>query len=245
MLNKSISVILPAYNEEEGIRPAVLEVNDYLKNKFKDYEILVVSEGSTDNTGGVVRQLEKKISKVKLFLKQEWTGLGGALRTGFKNASKELIFYTDADRQFDIRELDKLLPMIGQYDVVTGFRIKRNDASIRSLMSALYNLTMRLLFGVRVKDVNCAFKLYRREVIKKINFLPNVTEGIINIEIYCAALKNNYSIGEVGVHHYPRQTGSPNSETRLFGNIVFINPKFVFRFIKDAVKIFKKIHEKN
>lgn len=242
MFTKSISVILPAYNEEGGIRESVLGADNYLKNNFRDYEILVVSEGSTDNTGGVVRQLEKEIKAAKLFLRKEWTGLGGALRTGFKNASKELIFYTDADRQFDIRELDKFMPLIDRYDVVTGFRIKRNDASIRSLMSSLYNWTMKILFGVRVKDVNCAFKLYKREVIEKIDFLPNVTEGIINIEIYRAALKNNYTIGEMGVHHYPRQTGSPNSETKLFGNIVFINPKFVFRYLKDAVKILKKIY---
>lgn len=108
-MNKSISVFLPAYNEEENISDSILEVEGYLKSRFKDYEIIIVSEGSTDRTNDIVRELQRKIPELILFVKNFSFGYAGALRTGFQNSKKDLIFYTDADRQFDIKELDKLL----------------------------------------------------------------------------------------------------------------------------------------
>ena len=246
--NKSISVFFPAYNEEENIRDVVLEANEYLKPRFKDYEILVISCASTDRTNAITLELAKSIPQLRLVTKDVNTGYAGSLRAGFLNASKELIFYTDGDHQFDIKELDKLLPLIEKYDIVTGHKIKRNDPLMRLWMSWLYNRVMRLLFGLRglkVKDVNCAFKLYKREVIKKVNFLPNLTQGVINTEIYVSALQNGYKIGEVPVNHYSRTKGSGgDAEIGPRGGrfFAFVRPVIIWRFLKDTFYLWRKVY---
>ena len=243
MIDKSISVFLPAYNEEENIRDIVVEIDGYLKSHFKDYEILVVSEGSKDKTNDIVRDLQKTISQLRLLAKSDNFGYAGALRTGFKNSTKELIFYTDGDRQFDIAEMDHLLPLISKYDIVTGYKIKRHDPLMRIWTSKIYNWTMRLLFGLNVKDINCAFKLYRREVIKKVDFLPDLTQGVINVEVYLTALRNGFTIGEVGVHHFHREKGKTDAEIGGRGKIIaFVRPRIIWGFIKDTIQVWKKFH---
>jgi len=240
-INKSISVFLPAYNEEKSIRKGILEISSYLKSRFKDYEILIISEGSIDKTNEIVRDLQKEIGNLKLFAKDKSYGYAGALRTGFKNSTKKLIFYTDGDRQFDIKEMDKLLALIDRYDIVTGYKIKRNDPLMRIWMSDLYNLTMRLVFGLKLKDVNCAFKLYHKHVIENINFLPDLTQGVINAEIYLTAYKKGYTIGEVGVHHFHRTEGFASSEFGKRGKIIaFVRPKTIIGFLMDTFKLWKK-----
>lgn len=234
---------MPAYNEEENIRDLVFEINDYLKNRFQDHEILIVSEGSTDKTNEIVKELEGQIPHLKLLARPENFGYAGALRTGFTNSKKDLIFYTDGDRQFDIKELDLLLPMIEKYDIVTGYKIKRHDPLMRIWTSKIYNWTMRLLFGLKVKDVNCAFKLYRREVIDKVDFLPSLTQGVINVEIYLTGLKNGFTIGEVGVHHFHRAKGKTDAEIGGRGKIIaFVKPRIIWGFIKDTFKVWRKFY---
>lgn len=241
--NKSISVFLPAYNEEENIKDIVLEVSDYLKKRFKDYEILVISHGSTDSTNAVVCRLTKFVENLKLVSEDKNIGYANVLRSGFKNSSKELIFYTDGDRQFNIEELDNLLPLIDKYDIVTGYKLKRNDPLVRIWMSWFYNLTMRWIFGLKLRDINCAFKLYKREIVDRVNFLPDLTQGVINAEIYLSALKNGYTIGEIGVHHYHRIKGFADSEFGRRGKIIaFVRLRVIVGFLKDTYKLWKKIH---
>jgi len=243
MIDKSISVVIPAYNEEENIQEAIIAINNYLKPRFKDYEILIVSEGSTDGTDKIVKELAVDIKNIRLLSNPNNFGFGGALKTGLTSAKKELIFYTDADMQFDINELDKLLPMIERYDIVTGFKMKRNDPLMRAWMSWLYNVAMRTLFGLKLKDINCAFKLYKREVIEKVDFLPNLTQGVVNAEVYASALKKGFTIGEVGVRHFARQKGNANAEVGGRGKIIaFVRPKIVLEFLKDTIKLWKKLH---
>lgn len=243
MMDKSISVFIPSYNEEDNVCNAVLEINDYLKSRFKDYEILVVSEGSTDRTNEIVEELKKEIPQLRLLARPKNFGYAGSLRTGFKNAKKELIFYTDGDRQFDIKELDLLLPLISKYDIVTGYKLKRFDPFIRAWTSKFYNWTMRLLFRLKVGDINCAFKLYRREVIDKVNFLPGLTQGVINAEIYVTAVKNGFMIREVGVHHFPRTKGRSGAEMGSLGKFIgLVRPSIILAFLKDTVKLWKKFH---
>ncbi len=242
-MDKSISVFVPAYNEEENIRDVVLEINGYLKSRFKDFEILVISEGSKDRTNDIVRELQSIIPQLRLLAKSENSGYAGALRTGFKNSTKELIFYTDGDRQFNIAEMDRLLPLIDKYDIVTGYKIKRHDPLMRIWMSKIYNWTMRLLFGLKVRDVNCAFKLYRREVIDKVDFLPGLTQGVINAEVYLTALKNGFTIGEAPVHHFDREKGKTDAEIGKRGKIIaFVRPRIILGFIKDTTQVWKKFH---
>ena len=242
-MNKSISIFIPCYNEEENVRDAVTKINNYLKTRFQDYEILVVSEGSVDRTNEITKELQKTIPQLRLLTEPKNFGYAQVLRSGFKNSKKELIFYTDGDLQFDINELDLLLPLITKYDIVTGYKLKRFDPLMRAWTSKIYNWTMRLLFGLKVRDINCAFKLYRREVIDAVNFLPDLTQGVVNVEIYVTALRKGFTIGEVGVHHFPRTKGI--AEAQIWGGgkfFAFIRPAVVLGFLKDTLKVWKKFH---
>ncbi len=242
-MNQSISVFIPCYNEEENVREAVMKINNYLKPRFQNYEILVVSEGSIDRTNEITTELQKDIPQLRLIAKPKNFGYAQVLRDGFKNSRKELIFYTDGDMQFDINELDLLLPLISKYDIVTGYKLKRFDPLMRAWTSKIYNWTMRLLFGLKVKDINCAFKLYRRKVIDVVNFLPDLTQGVVNVEIYLTALRNGFTIGEIGVHHYPRTRGVAEAQIWAGGKIfAFIRPAIIFGFLKDTIKVWKKFH---
>lgn len=242
-MQQSISVFVPAYNEEENIHDVAVEINDYLIPHFADYEILIISEGSADRTNEIVKELQKDIPRLRLLARPENFGYAGALRTGFKNSKKDLIFYTDGDRQFDIKELDHLIPLIEKYDIVTGYKIKRHDPLMRIWTSKIYNWTMRLLFGLKVKDVNCAFKLYKKEVIDKVEFLPNLTQGVINVEVYLTALKNGFTIGEVGVHHFHRAGGQSGAEIGGGGKIfALVRPRVIWGFIKDTFSVWRKFY---
>ncbi len=248
MYQKSISVFFPSYNEEENVRETVLSAHEYLKPRFADYEILVISCASTDRTGEIVKELMKTIPHLRLITGPVNPGYAFSVRTGFLTAlesKKDLIFYTDGDRQFDIKELDNLLPLIDRYDIVTGFKIERNDPVMRSWMSWVYNLTMRLLFHVRVRDVNCAFKLYKREVIESVHFIPSLTQGVINTEVYASAMKHGYTIAEVPVHHYARMKGNGGDARigpRNSSFFAFVRPVIIWRFLKDTVHLWRKVH---
>src|SRR3989338_608585 len=168
---RSIWFFVRVYNEEGSVRAIAEEVSRYLQAKFVDYEILLItSEASTDGTNDIVKELKGEIPHLRAVNRGAAIGYAGALRTGFTNATKELIFFTDGDRQFDINELDLLLGLIDRFDIVTGYKLKRNDPLMRIWMSWLYNITMRWLFGLQLRDINCAFKLYRRRVIEAVDF---------------------------------------------------------------------------
>ncbi len=247
MNNQSISVFFPSYNEEDNVRESVLSAHEYLKSRFKDYEILVVSCASKDRTNEITEELMKTVPNLRLITGPVNPGYAFSVRTGFLNSKKDLIFYTDGDRQYRIKELDNLLPLLSDYQVVTGYKIQRNDPLMRTWMSWIYNTTMRLLFGLKLVDVNCAFKLYKREVIDKVNFLPSITQGVINAEIYVSALENGYRIGEVAVNHYPRAKGS-GGDARIGPEggkfFAFVRPVIIWRFLKDTINLWRKIHGK-
>ena len=146
MYQKSISVFFPSYNEEENVRETVLSAHEYLKPRFKDYEILVISCASKDRTNEITEELIKTTPNLRLVTGPVNPGYAFSVRTGFLNAlksKKDLIFYTDGDRQFDIKELDLLLPLIEKYDIVTGYKIKRHDPLMRIWTSRRLVATMR------------------------------------------------------------------------------------------------------
>ena len=195
----SISVILPALNEQENIKKCVLSATKYLERRFDDYEILVVNGASTDNTEEIVKKLAKNDKHIKLINRKK-LGYGVGLRAGVAHASKELIFYTDSDNLFDIEEMDILLPLLNSYDIVSGYRIKRQDPLMRIFVAEVYNILIRTLFGLKVRDIDASFKLYRKAVFNKIDLKANT--GLIDAEILIKAKKVGFSVGQVGVTHY-------------------------------------------
>ena len=137
------------------------------------------------------------------------------------------------------------MPEIDKYEIVTGYKTQRDDPLMRVWMSWIYNATMRALFGLKVHDVNCAFKLYKREVIEKVNFLPSLTQGTINAEIYVSALQHGYKIAEVSVTHHARKKGN-GGDARIGPQngkfFAFIKPVIIWRFLKDAINLWRKVH---
>ncbi len=204
-MKKSLSVVLPAYNEEGNIYSVVTQAVGVLEDLKIDHEIIVVNDGSRDKTGEIADQLAKNFSQVRVIHHPQNRGYGGALTSGFKAAKNDLVFFTDADRQFDIGEITKLLPYVSQYDIIAGYRIKRADPWHRHLIGIVYNLLVTLLFGVRLKDMACAFKIYKRGVLDSIHF--ETVGALINTEIMLKAKMRGYSVKEVGVSHFPRVSG--------------------------------------
>src|SRR3989440_683714 len=166
----SISAVLPAYNEEENIETATKRLADVLRSlNLRDWEVIVVDDGSVDQTGQIAdRLVEEDPEHIRVFHHNPNRGYAEALKTGFTNARHQLIFYTDSDNQFDVREITSLLPLIENADIVNGFRIYRFDPLTRLVLSWGFNLLVRIMFRIKVRDIDCAFKLFRREVFDKV-----------------------------------------------------------------------------
>jgi glycosyltransferase involved in cell wall biosynthesis len=203
-----LSVVLPAFNEEANIEKTVRTVASYLDGKPIDYEILVVNDGSADGTRAIAERLAAESPRVRALNHPQNRGYGAALRTGFDAACKRFVFYMDSDGQFDIRELDLLLPLAtDENNIVTGYRMVRRDPFIRRLNAKLFGGTLvPLLLNVRVKDLNCAFKLIPRRVLQSIRL--ETSSALINAELYGRAVRRGYGIKEVGVHHFAREAGT-------------------------------------
>jgi glycosyltransferase involved in cell wall biosynthesis len=202
-----LTVVLPAFNEEANIERVVRAVAAYLDQHPIDYEILPVNDGSADRTGAIVDRLATEMPRVRPQHHPQNRGYGSALRTGFDAANKRFVFYMDGDGQFDIADLDRILPLATDDDhIVTGFRIERRDPFVRRLNAKLFGgFLVRVLLGVKVRDLNCAFKLIPRKVLRSIQL--ESTGALINAELYGRAVRKGFGIKEVGVHHYPREAG--------------------------------------
>jgi glycosyltransferase involved in cell wall biosynthesis len=201
-----LSVVLPAYNEEANIERVVRQVVAYLDPLGIDYEILPVNDGSRDRTGEILARLRQELPRVRPQEHPQNRGYGAALRTGFDAATKRYVFYMDGDGQFDIKDLDKLLPLASEDVIVTGFRIERRDPFMRRLNARLFGgWLVRVMLNVYVKDLNCAFKLIPKKVLGAISL--ESTGALINAELYGRAIRAGFGIREVGVHHYAREAG--------------------------------------
>jgi len=201
----SLSVFFPAFNEEAIIEKTVTDAVSACAPLTDDLEVLVVDDGSADQTSAIVQRMTIADPRVRLIRHERNRGYGAALRTGFAAARKELVFFSDADGQFDLRELPGLLALVAQAPVVVGFRIKRNDPPHRLFIAKTYKLIVRLVFGLQVRDIDCAFKLFRRDVFEGILLESN--GAFISSELLIKLKRRGVPILERGVNHYPRTTG--------------------------------------
>jgi glycosyltransferase involved in cell wall biosynthesis len=202
----NISVFFPCYNEEKNIEKLLTNSLNFLPTIAYEYEVIVVDDGSIDSTLKIAQIFSRENPHVKIVHHEINRGYGAALRSGFENCSKNYIFFTDGDNQFDITEMTKLLPYIRDYDIVAGYRLKRRDNFIRKINEFNFNRLIRLLFGLKVRDLNCAFKIYKKEVIKSLKLRS--TLAFINSELLIRAKEKGFTIKEVGITHYPRQWGT-------------------------------------
>jgi glycosyltransferase involved in cell wall biosynthesis len=171
----------------------------------RDYEIIVVDDGSTDGTGRVVEDLAGRNQRLRLVTHPANLGYGRALRSGFDTATMDLICYTDGDGQFDLSGLPPLLELMDRYDIVSCYRLKRQDPLPRRIKGWCWSRLICRLFELNIRDVNCGFKLYRREVFADMELLS--TGALIDAEILARASRRDFRIVQKGVHHLPRTSG--------------------------------------
>jgi glycosyltransferase involved in cell wall biosynthesis len=201
-----LSIFFPAYNDAGTIASLVVVAHMTARELTADYEVIVVEDGSPDHTGALLDELALQFPWLKVVHHAKNRGYGGALRTGFESASKELVFYTDGDAQYDPRELARLWHAFGPgVDFVNGYKISRNDPLHRIVVGRLYHWFVKLAFGLRLRDVDCDFRLMSRTVFDKVRLTRS--SGVICVELMKKVQDHGYRIVEVPVHHFHRSYG--------------------------------------
>lgn len=211
MNKKSLSVFLPAYNEEKIIDITISEIMKVVPLITDDYEILLVNDGSTDESEEKILRWTEKNSKIKLINHRTNLGYGSALRTGFKSAQKDIIFYTDADMPVSFDEIKKVIPYMDSYDLVIGHRINREDTLRRFIYSKIYNSLLRILLNVRVRDANFSFKCIKKEMVQKCTL--KAKSVFIDGELLAEVVRNNGTIKEIPIIYMPRRYGKSNFDS--------------------------------
>ncbi|MEW6732618.1 MAG: glycosyltransferase family 2 protein [Acidobacteriota bacterium] len=230
---RSISAVLPAFNEEENIETSALKLLEVLRSlPFQEYEVVIVNDGSIDRTAELSDALAAKHKEIRVIHHPTNLGYAQALRSGFTSSQSDLIFYTDSDNQFDVRELKNFIAPIEDYDMVCGFRIYRYDPLTRLFLSWGFNLLVRIIFRIRVRDIDCAFKLFRREIFDKIKIESE--KFFVDAEILAKARYHKFSMTELGVRHYPRMAGRST-----------VRPSHIIYTLKELAKIWLNIYTKN
>lgn len=226
-MRRSLTVSMPAFNEAENIPGMVANLLHVLPGLADEFEIIVVDDGSRDETAVVTQNLAAQHPEVKLVQHGVNKGYGTAVLTGLTHASKELVFFTDADRQFDLSEIEKLLAKIETADLVVGYRAPRRDPFMRRLNGKGWSWLVTLLFGYTARDIDCAFKLMRRSVVERLQ--SEVTSGgaTFSAEFLVRARQAGFKIVEVPISgHRPRVAGSPTGA----------NPRVIVRAFRELVQ---------
>ncbi|MDO8667553.1 MAG: glycosyltransferase family 2 protein [bacterium] len=202
----SISTFFPCYNDKGTIASVVLEMKSTLEKLTDNYEIIVVDDGSTDGSCDLLLKLQHDEPQLKLVFHEKNQGYGGALRGGFRAATKELVFYTDGDGQYDVKELPILLEKLtDDIDIVNGYKLKRQDPLLRIIIGYIYQYTIKFLFRLKIRDVDCDFRLIRRRVFDYIKLESNT--GTICVELIKKIEFAGFKLAEVGVSHFYRTYG--------------------------------------
>ncbi len=203
----SLSMVLPAYNEEENIARAVRSADAALASTGLDYELIVVNDGSRDRTGEILRELAPRYPRLQIVEHFPNRGYGGALRAGFAAATGDWIFQSDADNQFDYAEIAGLIKLAPGRDAVIGYRAPRRDRFMRRVNAWGWNMLIRLLFGRVARDVDCAFRIVRRSALESVSLTSD--GAMISTELLVGLKARGFVLGEVRVTHFPREGGSP------------------------------------
>jgi glycosyltransferase involved in cell wall biosynthesis len=227
--SESISVFFPAHNEVDNIGPLTEKTVQVLESLGVDYEVLIINDGSTDGTRAVADRLGEKYDKVRPIHHEVNKGYGGAVWTGLRSAAKDLVFFTDGDGQFDITELKDFYEALNGYDAVLGYRIKRQDPFHRIVFAKCWMSLIWLLFGFRLRDLDCAFKLIRRRLLEGLE--PECGGAMVTVELIVKLRARGMTYIEKGAHHYPRTAGEQSGGS----------PRVVLRAFKELFKTYGKL----
>ncbi|UCD56349.1 MAG: glycosyltransferase family 2 protein [Candidatus Hydrogenedentota bacterium] len=227
-VRSSISVVMPAYNEKENIERAVSSSLATLTSACDDFEIIVVDDGSDDGTGEILDKLAERIPALKVIHHDRNYKFGRALRDGIAAARKDLVFLTDSDNPIDMEDMKKAIPLMKDYDLVNGYRLAREPSVKRIIYTAAYNIMIRTMFRLNVRDVNFSYKMAKRELLQKLDLR---SEGsFIDAEMLVEARRNGARIGEIGIMYYPRVLGeSTLAKPSIIAKILYEMFKYVLR----------------
>lgn len=203
---KSLSIFFPSLNDAQALPGLAEKAYSVAKKVSNNFEIIIINDGSTDNTKDVLNIMQRKYSFLKVINHHKNRGYGGALISGFNNSSKEWVFYTDGDGQYDPSELEKFVGKIdNKTEVINGYKIKRYDKKRRKFLGFLYNTIVHKIYDIPITDIDCDFRLIRNTCLQKIRLSSN--SGLICLELILKLKKVGAQFKEVNVHHYPRQHG--------------------------------------
>jgi glycosyltransferase involved in cell wall biosynthesis len=220
----------PAYNDSGTIASMVVVADMTLRQLTDDYEVIVVNDGSPDHCDAILGELQTRYPRLRVVTHPQNRGYGGALRSGFSTATKDLIFYTDGDAQYDPREWSVLYAALtDDVDMVNGYKIDRKDPINRKIIGRVYHHVVRIAFGLRLRDVDCDFRLIRRPVFDVVHLESN--SGIICVELMKKIQDSGFKIVQVPVHHFHR----------AFGISQFFNFRRVFRTGIDLLRLWRKL----
>ncbi len=207
MKNKpSITVFFPCYNDAGTIASMIIMTFCVLRQLSDDYEVIVVNDDSHDHSQEILEELRSKYPKLRIIRHEENKGYGGALKSGFANASKDFVFYTDGDAQYNVKEIVSLVSAMDRdVDMVNGYKITRSDPLLRIIIGRLYHWIVKIAFGIRLKDIDCDFRLMRKSVLDKVKLESNT--GVICVELIKKIQSAGFRIKQVPVHHYHRAYG--------------------------------------
>ena len=238
LMNRAIeelSVFFPAYNLESQIEKTVIRAFEEVPKYVKSYEIIVVNDGSTDKTSLVLSNLKKLYPDLRVINHSLNKGYGGALKSGFYNSKYAWVAFTDADGQFDIGDLPKLIKKQEETnaDLVVGYYLKRQVPLTKIVTSQIWEGLVFVLFGLMVKDIDCGFKLISRKVIDNIPKLESERGAFISSELLVKAKKQKFKIVETGVRHYPRREGKGTGR----------DIKVIINSFRDLIRLWKKLQK--
>jgi glycosyltransferase involved in cell wall biosynthesis len=225
----ALSVFFPCYNEELNLQSLILEAIQVFDHSVQKYEILVVNDGSTDKTGLIADRLSNEHDCIRVIHHNENKGYGAALISGLSNSIHEWVFFTDGDRQFVISEIEILLNEIDDHDLIIGYRKARQDPWHRILYGHTWTRLVQLLFGLKVRDINCAFKLVKKRILDGITL--HSSGAVINTELLVRTKLFGACIKQVGVSHRPR----------MFGRQTGGNPSVILKAFVELFKLWKKL----
>lgn len=221
----SLSLVLPAYNEAANIEAVVRRALTVLPPLVEDLEIIIVNDGSRDETGAIAERLAREDERVRVVHHEVNRGYGAALRSGFAASRGDLVMFMDADQQFDPADFVHLAPFLPHADIVAGYRVRRRDPWIRLVYAAIFNAAMRLVFGIPVRDIDCAFKVLRGDLVRALDLRMN--GALVNTELLAKAQRAGATIVEVGIRHYPRLSGEASG-----GNV-----RVILRAVREVLQL--------
>ena len=225
----SLSVFFPCYNEEANVERTTQSALDAVSKITDDYEIIIVNDGSKDRTGELADRLAAENPRVRAVHNDPNLGYGGALQRGFREATKEFVFYTDGDGQFDFGEIPKLLPLLEKYDIVSAYRVDRKDSLMRKFNAFGWTVLVNLVFRLWLRDIDCAYKIFPRRLFDEIEMRS--MGALIDAEVLARAKYLGYRIGQTGVHHYARTAGEQTGA----------NLRVILRAFKELFKLSREI----